>query len=108
MNPEYKIAKQESYVKGLKKKDANKLAIFARGESKLERNPYHNTEFLTGRLRGKRRLRLPQKLRTVFAICEECRKKGHIDFNRCDDCLHRDNKTVVLFFALDRAEDYKV
>lgn len=108
MNPEYKIVKQKSYVNRLKKKDANKLAIFAKGERRLEKIPYHNTGFLTGRLRGKRRLRLPQKLRVVFAICEECREKGHIEFNKCNDCSHRDGKTVVLFFALDRAEDYKV
>lgn len=76
-----------------------------KGIKNLSEHPGHNTKFLKGEFRGKRVCRIG-KIRIIFAICEECRKEGHITLNGCVDCNEMQDKTIKLFDIDNRGNVY--
>lgn len=105
----YKYRKTSKFIdfcKQLVKKNNDEYTILKDRFHGLLDNPYHNTGFLKGVLRGKRSDR-NGKTRFVFAVCEECRKLGHQKINRCLKCEENPDKTII-FFTLDwRGKAYK-
>jgi len=70
-------------------------------------NPYHNTRFMKGQHKGKRKARLNDSDRLAFVICEECRKLGHDRrYNRCSDCDKTPENTLVIGYIIF-GHDYK-
>ena len=63
-------------------------------------DPWHNTKFLKGQYRGKRKLRLSRSDRLIFVICEECRELGHIIYNQCEDCNSISENTLKIGFLI--------
>lgn len=59
-------------------------------------DPWHNTEFLKGQYKGKRKIWLNDADRLVFVICEECRELDHYKFNLCSDCDDTAENTLVI------------
>jgi hypothetical protein len=73
----------------------------------LSEDPFHNTMFLKGPLRGKRKKKfMGEKLRIEFAICKECRKLGHKDLNKCVDCEYIPDNSVKIFDIFYREKGY--
>ena len=66
----------------------------------LKADPWHNTKFLKGQYRGKRKLWLNRSDRLVFVICEECRELGHTIYNQCSDCDTTPENTLVIGFII--------
>lgn len=63
-------------------------------------DPWHNTRFLKGQYRGKRKLRLNRTDRLVFVICEECRELNHAIYNQCADCDTIPENTLKIGFLI--------
>ncbi len=63
-------------------------------------DPWHNTRFLKGQYRGKRRMWLNRVDRLVFVICEECRELDHIIYNQCSDCDTTPENALVIGFII--------
>lgn len=61
------------------------------------RHKPHNYEYLRLELEGLRSFQFPSGDRIIFAICEECRKKGFESVNECPECEEIADKTVMLF-----------
>lgn len=104
---------QKAFTKRItskKKTEKQKVQVFKEGVEKILAGKIQGTKFLHGEsLRGKRRLVLPDDLRIVFAICEECKRLGHQEFNQCNACSTISSKnSAVFFYALDRAKGYKL
>ena len=96
-----------------KKKRLRRLVEAAKtGVSSILRNPYAHDGWLKGDLRGKHKKYVGAgHYRIVYAICEECRRLGHRDLNRCEFCEQTTDKTVVFFFVGPKKErhgDYNV
>lgn len=73
----------------------------------LTNDPYHNTRFMKGQHRGKRKARLNDSDRLAFIICEECRKLGHDRrYNRCSDCNTTPENMLVIGYIIF-GHDYK-
>jgi hypothetical protein len=72
----------------------------------LSNDPYHNTRFMKGQHKGKRKARLNDSDRLVFVICEECRELGHWRYNRCRDCATTPENTLVIAYIIF-GHDYK-
>lgn len=66
----------------------------------LVNDPWHNTKFLKGQYRGKRKLWLNNRDRLVFAICEECRELKHQIYNQCENCDIVPENTLKIGFIL--------
>ena len=66
----------------------------------LEQDPYHNTPFAKGQWRGKRHIYINRTDRLLFAICEECKKEGHQQFNDCSICEQLPENTFVVFICI--------
>ena len=63
----------------------------------LVNDPWHNTAFLKGQYRGKRKLRLNRTDRLLFVICEECQELRHNGiYNDCDDCDDIPENTIKI------------
>jgi len=62
----------------------------------LSQDPYNNSEQLKGEHDGKKKTRVGD-FRITSAICEECRRLGHVKKNRCADCAEQRDNTVKLF-----------
>ena len=71
----------------------------------LLENPYNNTKFLKGSLKGKRSAR-DGDMRFVFAVCEECRKFDHTQLNSCANCGENPDSTIVFFAVGSRKNIY--
>jgi len=103
----YETENAEENRKKLGKKDARIKDNIKKAYERLSQDPYSSTTFLTGTLRGKRKIRLMgKKLRITFAICEECRRLGHTAFNNCVDCEHIPNNAVKIFDVFFRGRGY--
>ena len=77
-------------------------------DEKLTKNPRLNDSWYKGDMRGKhKKYVMNKKIRVVFAICEECRKLEHIEYNRCANCEKQIDKTITLFDVLKRGDDYR-
>jgi len=64
-------------------------------------NPFHNTRFMKGQHKGKRKARLNKSDRLVFVICEECRELGHDKrYNKCSDCHKTPENTIVIAYII--------
>lgn len=66
----------------------------------LKADPWHNTQFLKGQYRGKRKLRLNRRDRLVFVICEECRELEHQIYNQCENCDETPENTLKIGFII--------
>jgi len=109
----YKPHFQKSFrdrIKSKKKSDIQKVKIFKEGVQKILSGQIQGTHFLKGELRGKRTLHLSMDLRIIFAICGECLRLGHKQYNDCEDCdtVSTDKNTAVFFYAWDRKDDYRL
>jgi len=95
-SPLYTPTAQEQ-IEGLNPSD--KARLKERIDS-LIADPWHNTEFLKGQYRGKRKIRLNRLDRLVFVICEECRELNHFIYNQCNDCKDIPENTIVIGFII--------
>lgn len=67
----------------------------------LRDDPFHNTRFMKGQHRGRRKARLNDSDRLAFVICEECRELGHdVRYNRCSDCADTLENTIVIAYLI--------
>lgn len=67
----------------------------------LSDDPYHNTEFMKGQHRGRRKARLNDADRLAFVICKECREQKHnVLYNRCSDCAETPENTIVIAYLI--------
>lgn len=77
----------------------------ARLTQRIARDPYHNTEQLSGQpgsldLRGCRSCRIDRNFRVVFVICEECRQITECRYCFCQGLP--DKSVVFLTFGPHR------
>jgi len=93
------------FCKHLAKKNQTEHLILRERFYILLEDPYNNTGFLNGPLRGKRSDRNGD-IRFIFAICEECRKLGHTQRNSCANCDENPDSTVIFFAAGPRKNIY--
>ena len=71
-------------------------------------DPFRNSEELTGKFKGKRRVYVGRAgYRLIYSICEECRAKDYESFNLCFDCQKRDNNSIVFFDVSHRSKGYQ-
>lgn len=94
------------FCKQLAKKNQTKHSVLRERFYNLLENPYSNTGFLKGPLRGKRSDRNGDT-RFIFAVCEECRKLGHSRVNSCMNCDENPDKTIIFFSTGLRENVYK-
>lgn len=67
----------------------------------LKNDPYHNTRFMKGIHRGRRKARLNDADRLAFVICEECRELGHDKlYNGCSDCAETLENALVFAYLI--------
>jgi hypothetical protein len=66
----------------------------------LTNDPFHNTKFMKGQHRYRRKARLNDSDRLAFVICEECRELGHVQYNRCSDCATTPENTIVIAYLI--------
>lgn len=66
----------------------------------LKINPYHNTKFMKGQHKYRRKARLNDADRLAFVICEECRELNHTIYNRCSDCATTPENTIVIAYLI--------
>lgn len=66
----------------------------------LKNDPYHNTKFMKGQHKYRRKARLNDADRLAFVICEECRELGHTRYNRCSDCATTPDNTIVIAYLI--------
>jgi len=72
----------------------------------LRDDPWHNTKFMKGQHKGRRKARLNDSDRLAFVICEECRELGHDRrYNRCRDCHKTPENTLVIAYLIS-GHDY--
>lgn len=57
------------------------------------------SEFLSGLLKGLRSYHVGRGYRIIFAICGECRERGHTRINHCEGCNTYSDNTVMLFIC---------
>jgi hypothetical protein len=103
----YETDKAEKSRKKLEKGGTHIKESIERAYGRLSQDPYSGTIFLKGPLRGKRKLKfMGKKLRIEFAICEECRRLGHKNLNKCMDCKHIPNNVVKIFDVFFKERGY--
>jgi len=66
----------------------------------LRNDPYHNTKFMKGQHKYRRKARLNDADRLAFVICEECRALGHTRFNGCSDCEDTPENAIVIAYLI--------
>lgn len=66
----------------------------------LLQDPFHNTKFMKGQHKYRRKARLNDSDRLAFVICEECREFGYTRFNGCSDCEKTPENTVVFAYLI--------
>lgn len=95
----YSIHVVEHVGKKLRKMKNRDPALYRRVEDairELARNPRSLSVFLKGEFKGKRKFR-KGRIRIVFAICEECRRLGHLQINQCVDCDEIPSNAIKIF-----------
>lgn len=83
--------------KGLKKQVANKIG-------QLLKEPYRagKSEKLLDNLKGLRSARVTRAIRIIYAICEECRRRGEEELAGCSSELcERMQDDAIIFLTLD-------
>lgn len=71
----------------------------------MKTDPFRNSIELTHELKGKRRVKVGD-YRLVYAVCEECRKKGYENFNGCYDCESKPVNSIIFFDVFHRSKGY--
>jgi hypothetical protein len=66
----------------------------------LREDPWHNTKFMKGHHRFRRKARLNDADRLAFVICEECRELHHDQYNRCSDCAETPENSLVIAYLI--------
>lgn len=95
-NPVY----TQTFEKQLRELGGKFLEIIKEKIQNLVNDPWHNTRFLKGQYRGKRKLWLNRTDRLVFVICEECRELNHKIYNQCEDCGSIPENTLKIGFII--------
>jgi len=90
----------KTFKKQVKKLDSTFRRQIEERIRDLIADPWHNTQFLRGQYRGKRKLRLNRTDRLVFVICEECRELGHFVYNQCEHCDETPENTIIIAFII--------
>ena len=93
------------FEKGLKKVDKVAQERIRNLVDDTLKNPYYNSVFLKGVLRGKRKRRAGV-YRINYAICEECRKLSHTGLNECVDCSNCEDGCIKFFDCGHRDKFY--
>ena len=62
--------------------------------------PYRDIRFGAGRWRGKREERTGDD-RIMFAVCGQCRKEKHQEYNNCLNCKNIPDNTIRFFETID-------
>ena len=97
----YELRYSPYFKKKIKKMDKKARKRIENAILDLRENPYHNTEFLKGQWKGKRKLRVGD-YRVVFIICEECQRLNHKTYNRCKDCGSIPPNTIIIVDLIRR------
>ena len=103
--------KFERIIRSKKRRDVALVEAAKKGVKRIVDSPYSHNGWLKGNLRGKHKKYVGRDYRIVYAICEECRRLGHAQVNRCEFCDEATDKTVVFFFVGPKKErhgDYDV
>ncbi|VUT26358.1 MAG: hypothetical protein MOIL_01521 [Candidatus Methanolliviera sp. GoM_oil] len=102
----YETDKAEKSRKKLERGGRHIKEAIEKTYEQLSEDPFYGTTFLKGPLRGKRKKKFMRKLRIEFAICEECRRFGHKDLNKCVDCEYMPDNSVKIFDIFYREKGY--
>lgn len=102
----YEIYLTSKFGKSIKKMDAHTKQRIEKSINDLSNDPYRKSEYLRGKLKGRRKHRMGD-LRIVFAICEECRELGHHTINNCIDCDDLPKNGLKIFDIGLRGAIYK-
>jgi len=73
----------------------------------MKQDPYRNSIELIYELKGKRRVRIGD-YRLIYAVCEECRKRGYIQFNQCYNCESKEDNSIIFFDIIHRPKGYDI
>ena len=98
----------EVFKKHLEKLTKRDIALRNRIINQIEEmkiDPFRNSIELTYELKGKRRVKVGD-YRLVYAVCEECRKKGYEKFNNCYDCKSKPANSIIFFDVFHRSKGY--
>lgn len=98
----------EEIISSTKKKDIHFVGGIKEGVQKLLLSPYNNDSWLKHEYAGKHKKYVagPSGYRIIFAICEECIRRGDQKLNQCTSCPGTERKVVVFFDAFRRSEGY--
>jgi len=71
----------------------------------MKNDPYRNSIELDYDLKGKRRVKVGD-YRLIYAVCEDCRKKGFTRFNQCYECKSHGDDSLIYFDLIHRSQGY--
>jgi mRNA-degrading endonuclease RelE of RelBE toxin-antitoxin system len=100
----YRYVDSRAFRRGVKKYASLRKQIVAKINRVLD-NPY-DSELLGKKgvsdLRGKRSVRVTRNIRIVFAVCEECLRRGfkRRGFNDCASCTKEEPDDIVVFLIV--------
>lgn len=68
-------------------------------------DPFRRSIPLSGKGEGKLRIRFGD-YRFIYAVCHDCREKGHTELNSCIGCNDRPDNSIVYFDVQLRSHAY--
>jgi mRNA-degrading endonuclease RelE of RelBE toxin-antitoxin system len=89
----------------LTKKDNNLKNRIMQQVEEMKIDPFRNSIELEYDLKGKRRIRVGD-YRLIYAVCDDCRKKGYDRLNQCYECGSKGNDAMVFFDIIHRSQGY--
>jgi len=95
-----------SFKENLKDQTNEYLRIVASKIEDLKQDPWHNSELMKGRYKGRRKVRINSSDRLVFIVCEECRESKFQKIFMCSDCKSVKDNTLI-FTNIILEHDYK-
>lgn len=109
----YELKYTEGFFKKIEKwnrKNKKSVEIIEKRINKntFKSNPRKNSiHLIEPRLKGKRRIKLANDLRVIYALCDECVEMNHMPYNGCAFCNGEPNKWIILFDFDFRGGAYK-
>lgn len=103
----YETHKAEKNREKLEKGGSHIINDIMKAYEQLFEDPYYGSKLLSKNLRGKRSKRIIRgKARIEFAICEECRRFGYENLNKCVDCKSIPDNGIKIFDIFYRGRGY--
>lgn len=97
------------FSKNLEKLTRRNLELKRRIDKKIREmrnDPFRGSIHLVGKGTGKRRVYVAGDYRLIYAVCHECREKGHNSINQCIDCEQKSNNSIIYFDVEHRKHAY--